>query len=352
MSVDNINSSINLKSNVQYNTGTNITSNVQFGKSEPVSDEFVSNAPKKNKNKWLLWAGIGIAAVATAIISIRHFSPLKQIERRFKKLYDDIPGTQKKFKEVFMREDLTEEETINMLKRYEKIEKDGLKQSKEEYWQAVFEEAKNNFNFDNDYKDIKLIIDKKIQRSTAGFWHKEDKTVHIRPGIRKKFGLGCIHHELRHAKQSEMLKYCTEDDLINIYGKRTYEDFKKNFPNIVKNQTEEEFLSEILYGNDSFSESIRKSIKKVYTNLTGRNEYLSAEEISKISKEKLEMSRKFLQNTIDYKSSENDFLAYWNNFIEQDARATENTINEMLTGVNTKYREKLFNIKFIKKLFE
>lgn len=315
---------------------------ISFGRTESIPDEFISSAPKPKKNKWLLWAGVGIAAVTATIIGIRHFSPLKQIERRFKKLYDDIPGTQKKFKEIFMRENLTEEETINMLKRYEKIEKDGLKQSKEEYWQAVFEEAKANYKFED--FDIKMSLDKELGDKVAGEWSRESKTVRIKPSIDKKYGFGTIHHELRHAKQDEILKYCSEDDFIRITGKSMYESSKKRGFNTVKNTSLEEYIKETFYTFDNFSKSMREDVKKYFKTLTGLDEYMTPEELAKIPKEKINLAKKFL-NELESPDIETDFNAYWKNAREIDARFTEDTINEMITGLNTKNRAKIFNVE-------
>ena len=315
---------------------------ISFGRTESIPDEFISSAPKPKKNKWLLWASVGIAAVTATIIGIRHFSPLRQIERRFKKLYDDIPGTQKKFKEIFMRENLTEEETINMLKRYEKIEKDGLKQSKEEYWQAVFEEAKANYKFED--FDIKMVLDKELSDKSAGEWCRKTKSVKIKPSIDKKYGFGTIHHELRHAKQDEILKYCSEDDFIRLYGEKTYESLKKRGFNTVKNKSLEDFIKETFYGSDSYSKEMRESIKSSFKTITGLDEYMTPAELAKVPKEKIELSKRFLKD-MECPDIENDFTAYWKNAREIDARHIEDTINEMITGLNTKNRERHFNIK-------
>lgn len=105
------------------------------------------NTKQKNSNvKFIKNIAIIGGVVVFGILLIRNKNSTANVERHFKNLYKDIPKAQKRLKNVFGNETLSGEDTINILKRYERIERESFNMTKEECAKIVFEEAKNNFN--------------------------------------------------------------------------------------------------------------------------------------------------------------------------------------------------------------
>ena len=87
---------------------------------------------------------------------------MQNIEHKFAVLQNDIPSVQQTFKEVFLREELTEEETVQILNKYKELEKIKVTGSRKEYVNALFEIAKQNYGFSA--KSTKLIYDDNVYR--------------------------------------------------------------------------------------------------------------------------------------------------------------------------------------------
>ncbi len=107
----------------------------------------------------------------------------------------NIKNIQKAFQEVFMRDDITLNQTREIMNRYKNIEKI---ENKEEYIKAMFKEAKKNFGFEN--SSIKLVIDK--LKYANGQCTNNNSYIIINTDISRRQILDTIHHEFRHAKQN------------------------------------------------------------------------------------------------------------------------------------------------------
>lgn len=148
------------------------------------NDIFVSK-DKKHSNKsnnMLLFSGLGVAALSTFMIIKIHNT------RKLKKAHQI-------FKDVFMNDNITMDETKLILQRYKNLEK--IK-DKDEYITAIFDETKKNFGLG---KELKLELEElPISTIGGGNFSLTDTIVLNKNWSRKKLE-NAVFHELRHAKQ-------------------------------------------------------------------------------------------------------------------------------------------------------
>ncbi len=157
--------------------------------------------------KW----GITLTGVTTAVLgtvlAVKSYrthqttKALNAIEQKFLKLQDNVPEVQKTFKDVFLRNDITEKETLEMLNRYKEIEKLGITGTKEEYPKALFNEANKNYGI----KLVELIIENFEKKTVGGSANHLDNCIKINPNTKKETLVDVVHHELRHVKQSTLV---------------------------------------------------------------------------------------------------------------------------------------------------
>jgi len=158
---------------------------------------------KKGNNILLL---SGAFSAILAFLSPQKFSTIKNIisiNKKYAKLKKDLPKVQQCFKEVFLRRDLTEKETLEILNGYKEIEKRGINLSDENYAREVFNFAKKNYGIKNQSMKINF-----KQGLFLGYCHGLNSKIvlsydclnHSREKI-----FECIHHELRHAKQNDLV---------------------------------------------------------------------------------------------------------------------------------------------------
>ena len=191
----------------------------------PTTDTLVK--PTQNKTKKTLLtlgaitlAGVGIFAAIKAGKAHQQKKAIQEIEKKFADLQGDMPRVQKTFKEVFLREDLTEKEAREMLDRYKDIEKLGITGKKEEYIEALFKEANSNYGM----KSIKLKIENPGKPTIGGETSPINEYIIINPNRSIDEYWDIIHHELRHAKQ-HILGYNSNPKLARkvIANKETFE---------------------------------------------------------------------------------------------------------------------------------
>ena len=171
----------------------------------PTTDTLVK--PTQNKTKKTLLtlgaialAGVGIFAAIKAGKAHQQKKAIQEIEKKFADLQNDIPKVQKTFKEVFLREDLTEKEALEMLSRYKEVEKIRITGSKEEYARAIFEEAKNNYGLSS--TNIRMRYSDMSDIRTGGGYCPAFEQVDIGSNNPIERLMNVVHHELRHVKQT------------------------------------------------------------------------------------------------------------------------------------------------------
>jgi len=149
------------------------------------------------------------------------FKSLEDIETRFAQLENNLPQVQDKFKEIFLRNDLTQQQTLEILRGYKEVEKLGLTCSKKEYVEAVFKEAKKNYQIYSPNMKIEY-NNPTIFDNACGVSLRDGSALYITEhGLSKSRHelFEVIHHELRHSKQGEYVYCCFPDGKFtgNIY---------------------------------------------------------------------------------------------------------------------------------------
>ena len=150
------------------------------------NDTLEISTKKKGMSRETKW-GIGIGSIALALIG-----GVIGI-RKYKANY--IDNAQKLFKEMFFNKDITREQTIDMLKKYQEISKI---QDKEEYIKALFEETRKNHKLG---KDLKLEFWKEMKNHEGGENYALTDTIALNPNWSRENLTNAVFHELRHAKQ-------------------------------------------------------------------------------------------------------------------------------------------------------
>jgi hypothetical protein len=308
--IDNINSNFYTKDFLKFNNNT-VTQNVPQ-KTDTGHSLQTDTVNLSKKQKTLISVGAGVSLLVGGIFAgkkIVNGLALRKVEKKFTEMLKDITIVQKEFKNIFLRSDITEEETVNMLNRYKNLEKMRLnkKVSKEDYIKAVFEEAKRNFGFE----ECKLIqleyLSKGENKNLLGCASKWNNVVKINPSIKLKKVQNTLHHEMRHMKQ-----FYFE---LNYDPKTFISDIDKTFSKIAK----ENNLSE-------------REAKEVYDSIIedkGKIFNLKSVSIDNIPAELREYVKKCLEASKNYVSGKKNYKQYYNNYIEQDARYAGRKICEL-----------------------
>ncbi len=270
--------------------------------------------PMSKKTKIILTLGGIATAVIGAVLATKGYrsykisNGLKQIEKKFLKIQENMPEVQKTFNEVFLRNDITEKEALEILNRYKEVEKIAVTGTKEEYIQAVFNEAKQNFGFKDSKFKLKL-VDGKVSKNgiTLGGALPLAQKVEISPNISLKNILGTMHHEMRHMKQHFYA--------VN-YDPQAYIFTLTTRNNNIEGLSKEE-LEEVL---DDCLKDIREGLN------------LKCFDRNNIPKEQIQYAQKCLEACKTYVDGHTDINAYYNNFKEVDARYAGGLIDKLFHG--------------------
>lgn len=300
---------------------TNISTPIRTGLNSDTVQIGGENKTKNKNNTKNILLGLGAATVATlgTVYGVKKY----QVK--------NIKNIQKAFQETFMRDDITVEQTREMLKRYKEIEK--IKDRKE-YIQALFDEAKKNYGLEN--SNIKLIFED--SKCANGFCKRDNSAISITPSCSRSHILNTIHHEFRHAKQHNMV--------FNAYPERTENEAKIR---TICDGFIEEMISEnmnlkpedvdaiALYKRavNEFKENgleITEKNKKRYEFYKSliKNENMIPETVSEKDKVWVEKCRDGIDN---YTDLNDNFGEYYKNFTEIDARKAGCKINKFVKGI-------------------
>ena len=162
------------------------------------------NAINNKKNNFLLGFS-GIISVILTFIAHKYNAGKNLIStnNKFTKLEKNLPKVQQCFKEVFLRKNLTEKETLEILNGYKEIEKRGVNLSAEDYAREVFNFAKKNYGIKNQSMKINF-----RQGFFLGYCNELNSEIVLSNdclNTSKEKIFECIHHELRHAKQNDIV---------------------------------------------------------------------------------------------------------------------------------------------------
>lgn len=209
---------------------------------------------------------------------------------------DELKTFQSDFQSLFLREDISVEETQNIIKRYKAIEKIS---DKIEYANAFYQETKRNFGFE--HIDLPLKFERGQESkigTTVGGSKKLMHEVVISPDIKGDKLCRTIFHELRHVKQNY---YAASLDHY-AYLKSVFDKLRGKLP---EGATENDLqLAMYLAGG--------KMIKR-WGSLTPNN----------IPSKDMEFAKKCLDSHKNYVNPHDDKQSYFENFLEQDAYSSE-----------------------------
>jgi hypothetical protein len=277
-------------------------------RSPQADDVSLTNKKPMSKQSKILVAvgGLATAVLGTALAikgykSHKIAKALEQIEQKFVNLKENIPEVQKTFKDVFLRSDITEKETVEMLDRYKDIEKLGVTGTKEEYIQAVFKEAKRNFGFEDCNFELKFEADKILKKHrTLAAASGVSKEVTIDPSIEIAQVQNAMHHEMRHMKQHYFAVNYDPQAFVEALSNR---DMSLGF------------LPKVNLSKKQWDEVLEASLDDL-------KESFNLKDFSKdnVPAELRRYTQKCIDAQRDYADPNVDYDKYWNSFVEVDAR--------------------------------
>ena len=265
----------------------------------------IGDKPKMSRTKKIL---LGIGAALVSALGIVYGVKKAQVK--------NIKNIQKSFREIFMRDDITVEQTREMMKRYKEIEKIT---DREEYAKALFEEVKKNYGMEK--SNIKLVFEDK--NGAAGFCKHDNSAISITPSCSRKRMLNTMHHEFRHAKQNELINHL-DPAMMNR------EAFKAELSEIADEYIDKHPAVSL---EDAMSHG-EKMIRELRTKRM--NEYFAKLDRSKMSQQEYEYIEKIKNSRLNHVDSNDNLIGYWNNFNEIDARKAGRTAEKYI-------RSKVFN---------
>ncbi len=186
-----------------------------------------------------------------------------------------------------------------MIERYKDLEKI---EDKEEYIKAVFEEAKNNFGFRKSKMQLQISPPEHMQGYIGGadtaFYN-----VQIRSDIPREKVLETIHHELRHHKQHYYAYNLSPETYMKAVNKKI----------------------EIFTGGKR---------KDNWKDINKFNEWLSSNlgeqpSVSNVPEQYVPFAQKCTKAIETYVIAHDDRYAYWNNYLEKEARNAGKIISEL-----------------------
>ena len=244
----------------------------------------------------------------------------------------NIKNVQKIFQDVFLRDDITEKEAKEMLNRYKEIEK--IKDTKE-YANALFEEAKKNYRMND--TDIKLVFDLpcKNAKNASGFYSEKDQLISITTTQNRRHILNTMHHEFRHAVQHRAGRTSEYSLQLRAMIDKYTTDLINNTPDIdLSDPKITQELTDII--NRAKKELKEKGFPKNDKDLIERLEFER-----KLAKNKFTVPEKYsswadkcVEQRLyhDVVKPDDNFKAYYEQFVEKDARYAGSAIDKFVKG--------------------
>lgn len=279
--------------------------------------------PKKLSTGAKVGIGIGATAVAVlgavmghkAISANQMNKAIKAIDTKFSALEGDLPKVQNTFKDVFMRDDLTLEQTKQMLNEYKQLayKRVDKKVSMEDYAKSLFETATKNYGLDHAGIQLDTTKMSKDCSGVGGFFHEPSCSVHLYNVHSKEMLFSVIHHELRHAKQSQAVSECISlEDQLKVIAKSSYEHMSN------KKEDFDTYMRKLL--TPDFKEGIVGKTRK----------QLARKGITP-AKQEIEYAKKMNVASSMMGDIKSNHKSYWINVKEQDARYAETAMNELFS---------------------
>ena len=291
----------------------------------PVTDILSKTDKNKIVNPLLAFStfilsGFGISNAINSIKENKKKRALQNIEHKFAVLQNDIPRVQQTFKEVFLREELTEEETVQILNKYKELEKIKVTGSRKEYVYALFEIAKQNYGFSA--KSTKLIYDDKLRKAKG----KSDvfNNFICVSGNKPDDLFRIVHHELRHTKQFELIYNSNPRIFDYMFACNIEQNQPKTFEKIIKTFSNGKKLND-----EEIIELLIKYLPGEYENDKKNFGKLSPDNIPTSQKELAKNLAESYVN-VDHDKYDKSYTYYQNCFFERDAFEAEKKIVRLL----------------------
>ena len=290
------------------------------------NSQTVKPETKSNLKKYGLIAGGALALLTAAVLghnalkTMKHNSLIKEIESKFDALSLDLPKVQDTFKKVFRRDDLTVEQTKELLTKYKGLEllRIDKNMSREDYAKAVMKVASEGY--DLEHANINLVIKPLKDTKAGGYWDVLQNSVVIGDKSSKEYFFACIHHELRHAKQSQAV-------IENLDVNKKLEYIKnKAYNSLVEGGFAPK--DKTLWEKEVWTPEFTKDIVDC---IGGR---LARKNVVK-TPENIEYAERMFDAEKNHVDIDKDFAKYWTNPKEVDARAAETSMNKLF-GLNDK----------------
>lgn len=277
----------------------------------------INDKPKMSKGKKII---LGVGAAALALVGAFFIKGAKKT--------DYITRAQRTFQETFMRDDISREETVRLLKEYKEIYKIS---DKEEFFNALFESAKKNFGLSHLTFNIKKVPLKK--REIAAMGPDGTFTVNENMELNKDFIVNVIFHEFRHAKQNELM--CSKDVeryLSGIYSrsesmlKQKDKEYCERIREMAKNTKGKPFTEK------EIEEMVNEALKCKWVRVLKRN---LVDELQLGKSEVPDSMSEYLEKcfTAHEKYSNSSFFGYFCNFLEKDARKSGKGMRKILRSI-------------------
>ena len=314
--VQNYNSG-NFKYNIPVSTtnGVNVNATAEpknkLLEKQPQTDTVILSDKKtlSKQNKILLALGGIATTVLGAVLAVKGYRShqitkgIEKIEQKFLKIQENMPEVQKTFKEVFLRDDITEKEALEMLNRYKEVEKISVTGSKKEYIRAVYEEAKRNFVFANAKFELQFGNGQVSSNGkTMGGAAECCKYIMIDPSLKIEEIMNTVHHEMRHMKQNYYA--------VNYDPQRYKSSLARDLDIDITSKDLEEVL------DDSLGE-----IQKCFN--------LKTFSRTNIPNEQINFAKQCLEGCETYVDAHKNSKAYFENFKEIDAYHTGELIDKL-----------------------
>ena len=295
----------------------------------PTTDTLVKPTQNKTKKTLLILGGIALAGVGLFFAAKK--GQAIRVEKAFADLKKQPQKAQKTFQEVFLREDITEKEALEMVNRYKEIEKIRLAGNKKEYIEAVFNEAKQNYGFKD--KPIQLLIQKPENLRLNGECDSLNRYIMINPDRNMDKIFKTVHHEFRHAKQHELIYNLNPERVqANFIARMKIkhpEEINKILDDIIEKNKEN--IDKNLFNANSID--IRKIILEhfpdEYQNVIIKN--FGQQSLENIPKSQKKLADDLLKSVVetDWEKYYKDGEYYLERFFEQDARFAGESIAKL-----------------------
>ena len=244
----------------------------------------------------------------------------------------NIKNIQKIFQDVFLRDNITEKETREMLNRYKEIEK--IKDTKE-YAKALFDEAKKNYRMDD--TDIKLVFDLpcKGAKNASGFYSDKDKLISITTTQNRRHILNTMHHEFGHAVQHRVGRTSEYSLQLRAMIDKYTTDLIEHTPDIdLSDPKINQKLTDII--NKAKTELKEKGFPKNDKEMMERLKFERelAKNILTVPEKYSSWADKCVEQRLyqDSVKPDDNFKAYYEQFIEKDARYAGSAIDKFVRG--------------------